>query len=261
MAVLKRDAIGNADVWLVETRRGILTRFTTHPKEDVFPVWSHDGSRIAFQSNRDGTFGLYQKGTTGVASEELLLNLGDVGSIANDWSPDGQFLLYQTYAGGTGADLWVLPLRGGGKSLPVIHTESDERDGQFSPDGKWIAYRPTVLDGSRCTYSRFPARAPRYKCLPAVVRRCAGGPMGARCSTLARTDASRRSRFRSLGTASPSVGVPVALFTARVGHFANPAEPGAQYVVSPDGQSFLMNTVEAAGPTPVRLILNWKPKP
>ena len=135
-----RDATGNADVWLMETRRGVLSRFTTHPAEDVFPVWSHDGSRIAFASNRSGEVGLYQKAATGIGDEEVLLPPGPVAVLAADWSPDGKFLLYDRLGPETGVDLWVVPLRGG-KPFPAIQTESDERDGQFSPDGKWIAYQ------------------------------------------------------------------------------------------------------------------------
>ncbi len=40
-----------------------------------------------------------------------------------------------------GPDLWALPLDGDRKSFPVVQTKFNERDGQFSPDGKWIAYQ------------------------------------------------------------------------------------------------------------------------
>ena len=58
-----------------------------------------------------------------------------------DWSPDGRFLLYRSIDPKTGSDIWALPLDGDRKPFPVVQTNFDERDGQFSPDGKWIAYQ------------------------------------------------------------------------------------------------------------------------
>ena len=261
LAVLKRDAIGNADVWLVETRRGVLTRFTTHPKEDVFPVWSRDGTRIAFQSNRDGAMGLYQKRTTGGASEELLLNLGDVGGIVNDWSPDGQFLLYATLTGVTGTDLWALPLRGGGKPFLVLKTDSDERDGQFSPDGRWIAYTSNSSGRFEVYMQPFPGPGGAIQ-----VSTDGGAQVRWRPDGRALFYVGLDTRFMEVpiqvaADAKPVLGAPVALFTARVGVAIHPAVSGAQYVVSADGQSFLMNTLMPdVGPTLVRLVLNWKPQ-
>src|SRR4030095_4805809 len=101
-----------------------------------------DGSRLAFHSQRNGTFDVWIKPFSGgLESEELL-----VGTPKNewplDWSRDGRFLLYHTsdenYASW---DLWVLPLTGSSReSLAVATTPFEERLGQFSPDGRWIAY-------------------------------------------------------------------------------------------------------------------------
>ena len=82
-----------------------------------------------------------------------------------------------TYAGGTGADLWVLPLRGGGKSLPVIHTESGQRDGQFSPDGKWVAYSSNSSGRSEVYVQPFPRPVSRDT---SVYRRWCAGALAAR---------------------------------------------------------------------------------
>ena len=72
--VLGRRGPSGADPWLLEIRRGLLTRFTADPSEDIFPARSCDGSRIVSStSNRNGGFALYQKRTTGPSSEELLL--------------------------------------------------------------------------------------------------------------------------------------------------------------------------------------------
>ena len=57
------------------------------------------------------------------------------------WSPDGQWLLYGTRHPKTGLDLWAAPMAGDRKPVPVIQTPFDETAGQFSPDGRWVAYQ------------------------------------------------------------------------------------------------------------------------
>ena len=257
---LLRRVNGNSDVWLLDTRRGVLSRFTDHAREDIFPVWSRDGSRIVYTSTRNGTVDLYQKQTKGVGVEELLLTGGSEEIFACDWSPDGQFLLYQRRDAKTGFDLWVLPLRGGGKPFSVGQTEFDERDGQLSPDGKWIAY-----------YSN---RSGRYE---VYVQPFPGSGAAVQVSTSGGAQVRWRSDGRELFyialdgrlTATPiqnaadgqlAIGIPVPLFAAHVGSVLKTI--GAQYVVSPDGQRFLMNgIVQGGNPTPIRLILNWRPRP
>ena len=61
MAVARRDAQGQNDIWLFDLARDTSTRFTFHPATDWFPVWSPDGGRMVFASTRDGRLDLYQK--------------------------------------------------------------------------------------------------------------------------------------------------------------------------------------------------------
>ena len=81
------------DIWMLDTRRGVYSRLTSDAADDVMPVWSPDGGRIVFSSNRTGVHDLYQKSVTGDRGEELLLATPQP-KIATDWSPDGHFLLF-----------------------------------------------------------------------------------------------------------------------------------------------------------------------
>src|SRR5207237_7067145 len=92
VAALK-DVSGNIDVYLFETERAGLNRFTVDPADDIFPIWSPDGTRIVFSSTRKGALDLYMKSATGTGQDELLLATPDV-KAASSWSPDGRFLLY-----------------------------------------------------------------------------------------------------------------------------------------------------------------------
>jgi Tol biopolymer transport system component len=129
-----------ANIWLLDlSRGGASTRFTFGSLVDINPVWSPDGSRIVFSSNRDGPYNLYQKPANGGNDEQLLLKSSEDKS-ASSWSRDGRFLLYTVVHPKTKLDIWVLPLEGGRKPVPFLSTEFNDRQARFSPDGHWVAY-------------------------------------------------------------------------------------------------------------------------
>ena len=91
---MSRTVNGNPDVWFLDTGRGVLTRFSFDPTFDNNPVWSPDGSRLAFASNRKGVTTRPRRPTTGATNEEMLWANAQ-GKSPADWSPDGRFLLYR----------------------------------------------------------------------------------------------------------------------------------------------------------------------
>ncbi len=133
------DAQGNRDIWIVDTTRGTPTRFNFNPLLDSQPTWSPDGKSIAWSCSTAGSLGICRKSVSGAGQEEPLLT-GGVPKFVNDWSPDGRHLLYNEISSNTLSDLWVLPLAGDGKPFPYINSKFDERNGAFSPDGRWVAY-------------------------------------------------------------------------------------------------------------------------
>ncbi len=137
---LYRTVNGNQDVWLLETARGVLNRLTSDLALESFPVWSPDGHSIVFNSTRNGVFDLYRKAIDGSGGEDLVLAT-PFPKGPTDWSRDGRLLLFRSPDPKTGFDIWAVPLEGDRKPFPVVQTNFDERDGQFSPDGKWIAYQ------------------------------------------------------------------------------------------------------------------------
>jgi Tol biopolymer transport system component len=137
---MNKNSWPGSNIWLLNLSRvGASTRFTFGSARDTNPVWSPDGSRIIFSSNRDGPFNLYQKPTNGVKDDEVLLKSSE-DKNATSWSPDGRFLLYSVVHPKTKYDLWVLPMEGNRKPVPFLMTEFNERQARFSPDGHWVAY-------------------------------------------------------------------------------------------------------------------------
>jgi Tol biopolymer transport system component len=132
-----RTLLGNTDVWIFDAAR--VTRFTFDFGRDLFPIWSPDGGHLVFDSNRSGSRHFYQK-RSDLAGAEVPFMETPEDKVLNDWSPDGQWILYVTPNNPkTGADIWYLPLSGDRKPIPFVETRFLERAGQFSPDGRWVA--------------------------------------------------------------------------------------------------------------------------
>ena len=86
---MHRTVQGNQDLWLLDGAR--MSRFTFDAATDAYPLWSPDGTRIAFRSTRTGKGDLYQKLTSGAGTEERLVASDQV-KIPTNWSADGRFL-------------------------------------------------------------------------------------------------------------------------------------------------------------------------
>jgi len=149
---------GNQDLWLYDTTRGTSTRFTFDPAIDLAPVWSQDGTRIAFASDRDAVRNLYLKPTTGAGTEQPLLKSTEA-KVPTDWSRDGRFLLFTSIGAKTGSDIWVLPMSGESKPAPYLQTEFAESDGHFSPDGRFVAYQSNASGANQIYVQPFPNAA------------------------------------------------------------------------------------------------------
>ena len=138
---------GSADIWLFEWARGGLTRLTLDPAEDRQPVWTPNGERIAFASNRadNATMNLYWQRTDGTAKVERLTTSTNH-HYPTSWHPSGRYLLFEEESRPLNVDVMVLPLEGDGsgwrvgKPWPLLNGPSIESGAVFSPDGRWIAY-------------------------------------------------------------------------------------------------------------------------
>jgi Tol biopolymer transport system component len=104
-------------------------------------VWSPDGKQIVFNSARDGPPNLYMKAASGTGNEERLTQSSSTVQTPFDWSRDGRYILYsQPAEASLATDLWILPMTGERKPVPFLQTPFNETQGQFSPDGRWVAY-------------------------------------------------------------------------------------------------------------------------
>jgi serine/threonine protein kinase/Tol biopolymer transport system component len=253
------------DIWMLDTTRSGRIRLTSNPENDAFPIWSPDGGRIAFQSYQKGTAGeIYLKSAAATGPEELVLSTPDV-THPMDWSPDGQFVLYRTQPQGSNTsqwNLWAVPVDGKSKPFPVVQTNFDERDGQFSPDGKWIAFESNETGRYEIYLQPFPGPGPKIPVSSSGGAQVRWRHDGRELFYIALDGHLTSVPIQWNDTGQPTIGAPVPLFMTNVGGAIAQGVTRQQYTVSADGQRFLMHTlVSDANASPITLILNWRPMP
>ena len=157
LAVVKLDLESDTeDLWVLDVASGKSTRITSNQTRarNRHPVWSPDGSQVAYVTFGSGYFSLYRKASNGEGTEELLYqNPADAGGWSiGDWSMDGRFLSSST-ADGTG---YALPLAGDGERKPIEVFRSKLRVGgsSFSPDSRFLAYNASNQSGQTELYVR-----------------------------------------------------------------------------------------------------------
>ncbi len=158
------NAAGNAaDIWILDVQRGVPARFTFRPGVSIAGIWSPDGSSIVFDSDNHS---IYRKPANGTGKEELLAS-GSINNRPLDWSRDGKFIVYQSYGGATGTDLFLLPMQGDQKPVPYLQTPFNEGDAQFSPDGRWMAYASNESGQTQVYVQAIPASGAKWQISPA----------------------------------------------------------------------------------------------
>ncbi|MEE8340285.1 MAG: hypothetical protein V3R56_09075 [Xanthomonadales bacterium] len=133
------------DLWVLDIATGVSTRITSNEMWDhewVFsPVWSPDGSQLAYVALRGGYEGLYRKASNGEGAEELLYRYPGANMDLMDWSMDGRFLSFSS-TDLSGGIMYALPLSGDGERTPieVLRSESQLRGSSFSLDNRFLFY-------------------------------------------------------------------------------------------------------------------------
>jgi Tol biopolymer transport system component len=191
------------------------------------------------------------------SDEEALFESREV-KIPTDWSPDGRVILYFAPNPKTNTDLWVLPLDGSRAPFVYQKSEAAELQGQFSPDGRWVAYQSNETGRFEIYVRSFPKPG------ESIPISTAGGvyprwSFDGRELYYIAPDAKLMTVPVSIKSGTLEAGTPTALFqTRRVGGGANVVGRGHQYDVAPDGR-FLINVETESSTPPITLVLNWRP--
>jgi eukaryotic-like serine/threonine-protein kinase len=237
---------GRPRIWMVDLERNAATQLEG---EGTYPLWSPDSNRIAFESQTHLT--LYVRSTDVPAQDQVIVNDAQR-KILNDWSPQGNYLLYTTLNPSTKLDLVLFPMSGDKKAIPLLHTPFNESQGRIAPDGRWIAYVSDESGTQEVYIQRFPSLG--YKRIVSI----GGGvePMwrqdGKELFYLSPDYSIVSVPFQP--TEPPVIGQPKPLFRAPI----NTATTRNHYAVTSDGQRFLINVEDQNSYlAPVTVMVNW----
>ncbi len=154
-----REAGHAPDVWILDLARGSLSPLTHGPASNFDPIWTPDGKRLLYVSERP-VFDVYVRSADGSGSEEPVLTSSNdkyPGSV----TPDGKTLLFSTSL--NEADLWTAPLAAPKEAKPFLATPFHESDGAFSPDARWVAYQSDESGKSEIYVRDFPGGGNRFQ--------------------------------------------------------------------------------------------------
>jgi Tol biopolymer transport system component len=254
---LSRTTSGNVDIWLQDlTRKGALTRLTSAPTPDIYPIWAPDGMRLAYGGAGEGGFAI--KLISAAGGESTVAFDGPLAEVPMDWSRDGRFILYKEQSEKR-THLWALPMSPIDKPFAVapLSEAADERAGQFSPDGKWVAFESNESGRYDIYVQAFPKPGART-----VVSTDGGlqprwSPDGKELYYVTPDARLMAVALRARDESTIEAVSPVPLFHTRISG-AVTGGSAMEYDVSRDGR-FLMNTVVEQAGEPLTLIVNRPP--
>jgi len=246
------SATGMSDLWIYDIERDLRTRFTFDPADDTWPVWTPDGSRVIFSSNRDGQhYALYAKDVGGAGEAELIY-AGERDVFPNGISPDGKLVVLLATGGDTAADLLLLPMEPGAEPSVLRQTEFNEGVGMVSPDGRWLSYNSNESGEFEVYVTTFPEPGRKWQ-----VSTDSGGYAYWRTDgkeiVYTQMDGQLMAAEVSADGDTFKIGKVEPLFTIQP-----PSAGGSWYHITSDAQRFLVvpSTVQRAD-TLLNLVVNW----
>jgi serine/threonine-protein kinase len=265
----KRIAIGiddgkESNIWIYDLSGAASMRRLTFAGANAFPVWTPDGQRVVFESDREGSKGLFwQRADGNGISERLTTAAKDEDQMPLSWTPDGKTLAFRTSQ--NDGDIWTVSIDGDHKPKALIEAPHYQGYANFSPDGRWIAYASTEANkGNEIFVQPFPLTGAKY-----LISMAGGGypvwsPDGKQLYYLQNAGDGPPWKFMSVDIVTQPSFVfskPTAL---PIGGIVAPQGSGRPYDVMPDGKQFVtMLLPEAASLSPeappqqINVVLNW----
>jgi eukaryotic-like serine/threonine-protein kinase len=247
------------EIWLTDFARSSTSLFASGAVITASALWSPDGTRLTFRSNRNGIIEFYQRSAAGGGNDRLVLSgeayraaqIPSLNLVPTDWSPDGRYIIFSAPAPASGNDLWLLPLGEEGKAAKFIASPGEEMHGNFSPDGHLVAYTSNE-SGKFEVYVETVPRSDRK--WPVSTNGGYEPRWRADGREIYYLSEDRKLMAVAVG-AGPSFGISTPLFQTRVsaGVMAN----RTHYVPSRDGQRFLVNMALDAVASPINVVVNW----
>jgi serine/threonine-protein kinase len=244
----------DGQLWIYDLSRETMSRFSFEGNINSRPVWTPDGKRIAFYSNKEGRLSIYWQLADGSGGIERLTSSENI-NVPGSWSPEGQTLAFHQASPTTGNDIWMLRLSDR-KAQPFIQTPFNEGNPRFSPDGRWLAYVSDESGRFEVYVQPYPGPDGKWQVSKDGGTEPVWNPNG---KELFYRSGDKMMAVEITTQPSFSLSNPRMLFE---GPYEPAAVPVSNYDVSPDGQRFLMfkpseQELTQAASTQINVVLNW----
>lgn len=245
------------DLWVWDLRRTTLTRVTFDPAIDAFPVWTSDGHRVIFSSDRNGARNLFWQPADGSGAVERLTETSN-SQYATDVSPDGRRLIFSEVAPKTRDDVIEIRLDETRRVTPVVQSSFAERNGVVSPNGRWLAYETNDSGRFEISVRPFPdVNNGQWRVSTAGGTRPLWTPGGQELIYVSPAGALMGVQVAR----GPSWVATTPTLLVKEDYFTTPGNPGRTYDIARDGQRFLMikqgGADQTAAPPQVIVVQHW----
>jgi eukaryotic-like serine/threonine-protein kinase len=252
LAVDVRDPeVKTRDIWVFDLKRATASRLNFNPADEFAPVWSADGTRIFFTSDRNGQRNFYQKAANGLGESEVVF-LSPYFKSTLDFSSDGRYLLFNSFSGSQPlSGLWILPQFGSRQPASFIG-KGDAAAGHFSPDGRYVAYVSNETGRREVYVQSFPEHRAKLQ----ISEDGGDEPAWRRDGKeLFYLDGNKVMAVSVKADSSTfQADIPRLLFEAPV----TPFNLKNRCAVTPDGRRFLCIVPERQeSPPPITVVVNW----
>jgi serine/threonine protein kinase/Tol biopolymer transport system component len=242
------------DVWTHDLVRGTSTRLTADAGNEVLPLWTPNGARVAFGASPAGSPPtLFWRPSDG-GGEARALPVTGHRQLPGSCSPDGQMLAVTTQEpapGGTGYDIWLWPLRSGGKPQSYLSTPFDEAGPMFSPNGRWIAFTSNETGRDEIYVRPYPGPGGKWR----ISSEGGSEPVWSRDGgELFFRSGDQMMSATVTASGGFRAGRPTLLFEGP--YDAGPSRH-SNYDVAKDGRFLMVRSEQRPAPTQLHVVLSW----
>ncbi len=257
IAVLVRNQRSDsASLSIMDIARGVVTPLLNPSGRTRVNgyIWTPDSKSVVFSANLGevNRYDLYIKPVNGGEAERLLLKM-DSDVYPNAVSSDGRYLMFTKYGSkSTKNDVWLLPLRGDGKPLPLVATPAEEAGTDISHDRRWMMYLSDESGRPELYLTTFPVPHGKWQISTNGSR---GGGFQANNKRLAVVDADGSVRVMTFDGSGeePKLGKP----EPALGGGSLSAFVSGGATVTPDWKRMVVARRLEAGAPRITLVTNW----
>ena len=239
------------DIWIYELSRGTGTRLTFEGVQAENPIWSRDGSKIAY-SDTPGRGSILVKPSSGLGEPKVIAQGGDF--APNDWSPDGNQVLYMSFLSSAGPRVWIHQFGPEAKDYDLLHTSFPTAEAQLSSDGHWLAFTSDETGRQQVYVMPYPSLSGKWQISIEGGSQARWRRDGKEIYYIAPDAKLMRVTVDTAGGAFHA-GIPSPLFQTQI---AAVAFAFHQYDVTGDGKRFLINTRRTQGTATLTIYSNWE---